>query len=192
MHKVTPPAPEQYEVEVKVIDVDEKVVTGKLLTMGAERTFHGTLVTTLFDTPERSLARQRSHLRLRTRGGGAYLTYKRRLHSVETKTAEELECLVGDSETLHTILSRLGLEPTKRYEKRRTSYRLDDLLFEFDELPGIPVFMEVEAASYERMQPFLFSLGIDEEQVKCWDYAELIAHYAAQGRHAREAYEGRV
>jgi adenylate cyclase class 2 len=65
------------------------------------------------------------------------------------KSREELETSAGDAGTLELILARLGLVPSFRYEKYRTTYRaLDEPgVVALDETP-IGVFLELEGPAY--------------------------------------------
>lgn len=64
------------------------------------------------------------------------------------KVREEVEAAVTDPEALARVLAALGLVPSFRYEKHRTTYRLPrlgGLLVELDETP-IGVFLELEGS----------------------------------------------
>jgi adenylate cyclase class 2 len=64
------------------------------------------------------------------------------------KVREEAETAVTDPHALADVLSALGLSPSFRYEKYRTTYRLPrlgTLLVELDETP-IGVFLELEGS----------------------------------------------
>jgi CheY-like chemotaxis protein len=76
-------------------------------------------------------------LRARTLAGG--------LH----KSREELETSAGDARTLELILARLGLVPSFRYEKFRTTFRAleEPGVLALDETP-IGVFIELEGPAY--------------------------------------------
>jgi adenylate cyclase class 2 len=56
---------------------------------------------------------------------------------------DEMEVTVDEGETLAAILTKLGLAPTFRYQKYRTTYENGDLLVTVDETP-IGTFLELE------------------------------------------------
>ena len=64
------------------------------------------------------------------------------------KIREEFEVTVDDGELMASVLLRLGLRPTFRYEKFRTTYVLPgvrNLKIELDDTP-VGVFLELEGA----------------------------------------------
>jgi adenylate cyclase, class 2 len=123
----------------------------------------------VFDTATNQLKQRGQLLRIRTetrpaKGKGGkqtqrvLLTFKRPVGSVGEdvgspgahKVREEIELVVSDREALAIILEDLGIRPSFRYEKFRTTYRLpkaqgwaEGLLIEVDETP-IGTFAELE------------------------------------------------
>jgi adenylate cyclase class 2 len=86
-------------------------------------------------------------LRLRRVAGRAVLTLKERQPSADAiKRQREEETEVGDAETLDAILRALGYTPALVYEKRRESWRLDEVEVVIDELP-FGWFAEIEGAA---------------------------------------------
>jgi adenylate cyclase class 2 len=106
----------------------------------------------LFDTPDRTLSAARSALRIRSVHGAGVVTFKGVPHAdapPNVKVREEVETVVEDPETLATIFERLGLRPTFRYQKYRTTYRIKNISLGvelhamFDETP-LGDFLELE------------------------------------------------
>ncbi|HVS63222.1 MAG TPA: class IV adenylate cyclase [Thermoanaerobaculia bacterium] len=85
-------------------------------------------------------------LRLREDGAGARLTYKgvARFEAGQ-KIREEREIEVDSARAAAAILEGLGFVVVRRYEKRRETWRLGDVLVALDETP-IGCFVELEAA----------------------------------------------
>ena len=82
----------------------------------------------VFELPGEALKNRGSILRLRVVDDRATLTYKGMLPESATsamKVREELETDVGRPEVLRMILERLGLACSFRYQKYRTTYRLE-------------------------------------------------------------------
>ena len=127
---------------------------------------------TLFDTPKKSLYRQGKIVRLRIEqpaangrkihsgAGKATLTFKGPSQSSPARWAahagrpatkgykvrQEFELVIDDAEQMRLILMAMGLRPTFRYEKFRTTYALPGLKnvkIEFDETP-VGTFLELE------------------------------------------------
>ena len=101
----------------------------------------------IFDTPEYSLRGQGKLIRLRDVGGHTLLTYKGPPQPGKHKSREELETPIEDSPLFEKILSRLGYDPTFRYEKYRTEYEKtgERGVVTWDETP-IGHFLEIEGA----------------------------------------------
>lgn len=105
----------------------------------------------VFDFPDRALRQSGRLLRVRSENvpagnKSAIFTYKGpTLSGGLHKSREEMETSAGDARTLELILARLGLVPSFRYEKYRTTYRASDEpgVVALDETP-IGVFLELE------------------------------------------------
>jgi adenylate cyclase, class 2 len=84
-------------------------------------------------------------LRVRECGGETILTYKGPSTVERHKSREEIETHADSAAALLSILSRLGFEPTYRYEKFRTEFARpgEPGIATVDETP-IGVFMELE------------------------------------------------
>jgi adenylate cyclase, class 2 len=105
----------------------------------------------LFDFPDGRLRRARSLLRLRTEKGRHRVTFKGApARSRRYKVRSEIEAEVSAGGRLAALFAGLGLRPTFRYEKYRTTYRrlreakaCRHALVELDETP-IGNFLELE------------------------------------------------
>ena len=88
-------------------------------------------------------------LRLRRVGGGATLTFKRRLPGKSAiKQQREEETAVSDPEAMAAILEALGFTVSLVYEKRRQTWRLGQTEIVIDVLP-FGLFMEIEGRANE-------------------------------------------
>lgn len=137
----------QLEQEVKFRLPSADVGTSKLAALGArvktKRHFESNI---LYDFPDERLSKRDEALRLRRVGDEAWLTWKGpQLGVGRIKQRRELETLLEDGGAVEGILEALGAEECFRYEKYRTSYRLQDAVLTLDETP-MGVFMEIEAA----------------------------------------------
>lgn len=157
------------EIEVKLRVADLPAILRRLIQLHARQVYprqHES--NTLYDSPNRALARRGQLIRIRTerpasRGrrvktslpARAVLTYKgpsiaprgqQRGFSRRYKVRREYEVALSDGERMSSILAELHLVPTFRYEKFRTTYALpglSNLKVELDETP-IGVFLELE------------------------------------------------
>jgi len=108
-------------------------------------------------------------LRIRIKEGGARLTYKGPKLDSETKSRLELTVMIDDPLKMQQILESLGFVLSGTVKKRRTKYRLDDVVFAIDEVEGLGSFLEVEArgdddwtAQKRRVLSLLDMLGLGE------------------------------
>jgi adenylate cyclase class 2 len=112
------------EIEIKLAVPDPKTARGLLRAAGfrvsKRRVFETNIV---FDTPEMSMRRAATMLRVRQAGGVATVTYKGPPEAGRHKSREELELEISDARAMAAIIERLGLGPVFRYEKYRTEYR---------------------------------------------------------------------
>jgi adenylate cyclase class 2 len=163
------------ETEVKLRVRDRQALLRQLV--GLRATYYGRVheMNTLYDTPDGALKRAGRLLRIRVErpaerpedgalklarmsnprrdGQGVLLTFKGPLRQKEPgmsryKIREEREVRLADGDALASILGALGLRPTFRYEKYRSTYRLSRLsgvTLELDETP-IGDFLEAEGS----------------------------------------------
>jgi adenylate cyclase class 2 len=101
----------------------------------------------VFDTPELTLRRADSLLRLREAGGKSIVTYKGKHEASKHKSREERETEVADAGATRRIFEGLGFRPVFRYQKYRTEYKQAGRsgIATLDETP-IGVYLELEGA----------------------------------------------
>jgi adenylate cyclase class 2 len=156
---------------------------------------------TLYDTPEGQLARKGQMLRIRVErpaaradsapnmrriagensGISALLTFKgpvaraRANEPGRYKIREEHEVRISEHEEMHKILEALGLRPSFRYEKFRSTFTLPgmtQLKLTLDETP-IGVFVELEGERRE-IDRAARMLGFDRSDYINKSYGELL------------------
>ncbi len=132
------------EIEAKFYLLHLADVRRSLLSLGARLQAPRLLEKNLrFDTPDRSLHRTGSVLRLR-QDRTAHLTYKAPGESPEVR--HEIEFEVDDLDTAQAFLEALGFERVFTYEKYREVFALDPVSVMLDELP-FGCFVEIEGDS---------------------------------------------
>ncbi len=189
------------EIEVKLPVADPAAMRERLAGLRArliEPRVHE--MNTLYDTRDRSLFRSGRMLRVRVatpapprakrgRGshgrprahsaGAVWLTYKGappRLSSNRYKVREEREARVSGASELAAILEGLRLEPSFRYEKYRTTYRLlrvPAAKIELDETP-VGDFLEIEGPC-SAIDRAAAALGFGPRDYITRSYADLFA-----------------
>jgi adenylate cyclase, class 2 len=164
------------EIEIKLRVADIELLCRRLKQLHARQVVPRTFeVNILYDTLEQSLRHGGKLIRIRfenecrikrsSRSAGpnsAILTFKgpapsprgprtsaaRPIQRSRFKIRKEIEVTVNDGAQLAEILQGLGLRPSFRYEKFRTTYVLagiEDLKLELDETP-IGLFLELEGS----------------------------------------------
>ncbi len=154
------------EAEVKLRVADRRALLRQLARLRASYLGRVHEINTLYDTPDGALRRQGKLLRIRVErpaerpgrrakaprarlgGHSALLTFKGPVERKESgesrskgryKIREEREVRVADEAVLVRILEALGLRPSFRYEKYRSTYRLPGLAgitLDLDETPS--------------------------------------------------------
>jgi adenylate cyclase, class 2 len=90
------------------------------------------------------LDERRAVLRLRKTGESTKLTYKERLsNGLDVKHKIEFETQVSDVDAMEKIIGVLGYRLSVVYEKRRSTWHLNDVEVVLDELP-FGLYMEIE------------------------------------------------
>lgn len=177
----------RHETEVKLAVRDSRTLKRRLTQMGFRpaklRHFESNQ---LFDFPSLRLRRAGCLMRLRFAGGRAVLTFKgAAVRSVKYKIRPEIETEVQDGKRLWQILESIGLEPTFRYEKYRTTYALTgerneshDLVY--DETP-IGNYLEIEGPQ-RWIDQVARQLGYSQQDYVTASYGRLYLEYCQQKR----------
>jgi len=136
-----------YEVELKV-RADHERVRDQLATLDADRIESVTQEDCYYNAPDRDFAQTDEALRIRTESCDGdtetRLTYKGPLVEQESKTRQEAETAVEESEKLQAILDGLGYEPAAVVKKERERYRVDGCTVTLDAVDGLGEFVEAE------------------------------------------------
>lgn len=140
------------ETEIKLAVRDLPELRRRLRALGARYDGRVFEQNTVYDTPEGGFRRlgRLVRLRIETSGGRhtARLTSKaptERVHKSAGRHKQrfESEAEVADPNKTAAMLGTIGLRPSFRYEKFRTTYRLEGLELDLDETP-VGTFLELE------------------------------------------------
>jgi adenylate cyclase class 2 len=165
-----------YEVELKVRTAHDEVEE-RLEATDADLVGTVEQVDTYYDAPDRDFAETDEALRIREErddGVTTRLTYKGPLVEAESKTREEAETAVTDSDAMHDILAGLGYEPAAEVRKERTRYDYRGYTVTLDTVDGLGEFVEVEKeteddieSAREGARDVMRSLDLDpDEQIR--------------------------
>ncbi|MCE5215034.1 MAG: class IV adenylate cyclase [Methanobacterium sp.] len=163
------------EVEVKAHISDFKEIKDKLVEIGAvkQRTEHQEDI--YFNAPHRDFAQTDEALRIRKiprkEGYEIILTYKGAKLDKSSKTRQEIEVKIEDSQKTGLILENLGFNPVKTIKKDRIIYLLDEFIITLDKVWEVGNFVEIErdlneGEDYQEILDKIFDtyriLGINE------------------------------
>lgn len=133
----------------------------------------------LYDTAEHHLAASHCALRLRRRGGHAWLTFKGPpSFAGGIKSRAELETEVSDPAAADALLRRLGHEPVVRYEKDRETWCLTGVTIELDLTP-LGAFVELEGP-VAALAATATRIGLDPSQSLAASYLALWCRHRAE------------
>lgn len=187
-----PPAPIETEIKLRMPDgaaAARELIEAHGYRVSVPRVLQ---VDQVYDFPDSALRIGGKLLRVRSEGsspaGPAILTFKGPVISGSPhKSREELETSAGNRATLEDILMRMGLTPSFRYEKYRTTFiarsaredaasgelhhREEAGLIALDETP-IGVFLELEGPAYW-IDRVASKLGFSERDYVTASYASL-------------------
>ena len=169
------------EVEVKILEINRSEVVKKLLSLGAEKIFEGEICDTFFDRKDLELKRKEAVLRLRKLGSIFQITFKAKIPSEDLKIRDETEIEVSSYDSARKIIENLGYFEFASLKKRRISYKIENVRFEFDKLLDknyfVPEFLEIEAENEDIICKYANLLGFSKKDLKPWTGNELIEYY---------------
>lgn len=132
----------------------------------------------IFDNPERALSERGALLRVRaTSDGSGRITYKEKVPAGEegpgprAKVRREWEIEARPAATAARILELAGFEVVYRYQKHRTTFRVEGCSVELDETP-MGCFVEIEGPR-EEIGRVAERLGAREKDFITEDYRSL-------------------
>ncbi|KKQ27322.1 MAG: Adenylyl cyclase CyaB [Candidatus Magasanikbacteria bacterium GW2011_GWC2_37_14] len=167
------------EIELKVLEINEKEIIKKILALGAKRIMKKTLFDErIFDFKNRSIKKAHNLCRLRKEGNNTFLNFKFKGINYQTffKVSEETQVEVSDFALMEKILNGLGLFCVTKRKKTRISYRLHKVRFEIDKYPEIPTYLELEGPEKDILS-ILKKLKIDIKNTTNLNAGQVFKHY---------------
>ena len=169
------------EIEVKILEIDQKKIERLLRNLKAEKIFDGPVSTIFYDFPNHSIQKRKDLLRLRKKGSTTVFTYKVATKKSKAKVMDEYEVVVDDFSTMQQILANLGLSPQLTVHKKRTSYLLGsthvDIDCHCDAFSFIPPFLEIEASDIKTVYTMVKTLGFHPKQCRPWSFLDVWKYY---------------
>lgn len=97
-----------------------------------------------YQHPSRDFGQTNEALRLRMTNDQCRVTYKGPRMAGTAKIRFEAETVIGDYETMKSILERLGFRPVGIVEKKRAVFYLEGATVCLDDVVGLGTFIELE------------------------------------------------
>lgn len=149
------------EYEVKILEINHEEMVKKLEDLGAVLVGEYNQRRYVYDLIPKADGKW---IRLRTNGKKTTLTIKD-IKAESLDGTKELEVVVDDFDTTHSILRELGFREKAYQENKRIQYKLDGAEIDLDCWPMVPEYMEIEGNSEEEVLSTLNKLGIDESKI---------------------------
>lgn len=190
------------EMEAKVKITDPKSLMQRVRELGGKDKYIRTETNVFYDTPGRKLDSKDEVLRLRLEsytydGSSNYdcscdchglrevvsMTFKGKRAKGKMKVREEHEFNASCFEQARSLLEALGYKEYFRFEKKRHSFNMGEVLVEFDTLPYLGDFVEIEGQSEKKIAKALKKLGLEDEELIKEGYGGLL--WADAKKHGR-------
>ena len=147
------------EYEATFLEVDEKELKSKLLSLGAKLSKPKTLMKRfIFNSPH--LRKKNAWVRLRDEGDNITLTLKQVIDSSNISGTKEIEFIVNDLNSSKDFCLGVGLEMCNYQENYREEWILGDIKYDFDSWPDIPTFLEIEGPDEISVKRAVTELGL--------------------------------
>lgn len=155
------------EIEVRFVEVDEQALKQKLTALGAEDLGEAFLEEIIFyDQAGKWQYDEKKFVRIRRTNKGMFVTFKHNQEDSATGTQElEFQAAADQEHKIEKFLEAIGLIAYRVQQKKRHSYKLDNVLVEFDTWPVIPTYVELEGESEEALKSVAAKLGLNWSKV---------------------------
>src|SRR5882757_8717166 len=161
------------EYEAKHLNIDAPAMAARIAEAGGAHLGAHLLRRYVYDTVPAAPGRW---IRLRDTGRTVTLCVKE-IASDEIDGTRETETTVGDFDTTHALLGRIGIPPRSYQENRRDSWLLDGVRLEIDSWPRIPPYLEIEGDSAEEVWAAAKRLFIPRDQLTSENTTKVFLRY---------------
>jgi adenylate cyclase class 2 len=166
-----------FEVETKVLEIDQGSVKKKLASLGAKPVSDTKLSVSWF--AKKGLQHNGDdpwYLRVRRYSEGQpEVTWKAKSEALGvSRKLKEINFHVEDADKMSELLQILDLEIYAQQEKFRSSWLLQDWRFEIDQYPNMPAYMEIEGQNEEHIKQAVKLLGLENYETNSGGERRLI------------------
>lgn len=173
------------EKEIKILNVDTKIICQKIENLWAKKTFDGIIHDVYYDFPSDSkkpkMQQNNRMFRVRKKGETHLYTIKNKRFDVEENedviAKDEHEMEISDVESFSAVLEKYWMKKTREKVKHRISYQLDGAEFDIDKYEKIPALLEIEESSQKNIDAWIEKLWLSEKEIFLWGSKKLFKHY---------------
>lgn len=163
-----------YEIETKILEINVKDISEKITNLGAEQIQDVMLAVDWFSLPDLLKENHPWYLRLRSYSSGkTEIIWKGKPEIIGTvRKVREINVLVDDYKKTKMLFEALGLVCYAHQEKKRVSWKLDNVQFDMDTYPKMPTYLEIEAGSEKEIVKMIKKLNLEKFQT--WNDGEKV------------------
>ena len=172
------------EVEIKILEIDEKKLTDKLEEMWAEKTFEWVIHDVYYDFPEGEELKMENNkrmFRIRKKWEEHIYTIKRKRKWMWKEQwaaiKDEHETPISNIESFSKVIEKYWMTKTREKIKHRTSFAFKWAEFDIDKYEEIPAFLEIEEKSREHIDAWLKILKLEDHELLIGWSRSLFKHY---------------
>jgi adenylate cyclase, class 2 len=163
-----------HEIETKILEVETNSLIKNLEALGAEKTQEVVLTVDWFSLPGLDKDHQPWFLRVRSYSTGKIEVTWKGKHEIEGAVRKVLEVnvFVDNHEKMKMLFEAIGLFCYAHQEKKRISWKLENVQFDLDTYPGMPAYLEIEAGSEKEISDMVKKLNLEKHET--WNDGEKI------------------
>lgn len=168
------------EIEAQILEINKPLILRKLKKMGAQQKHPNTrFVRSTYHTCNGESRKIESFARVRKESGDVTITVK--VYN-NPKFPDEYEISTPNSyDEARALMLALNLQEKAVQETYREKWHIparpEIKEVTFDMIPGLPLYMEVEAASEQVLDAFLTELGVDKTKMRTGAFSARFAEY---------------
>ncbi len=164
------------EIETRFLEINKEDLISKLQALKAVNMGEVKLDEIIFYDKDLKCLENNSFVRLRKKNDKIVLTYKKN-KAQGIDTAREIEFEVSDMDEAKQFIEVMGLIAYRVVEKYRHTFEIDGVTLDIDTWPKIPVYVEFESDSIEKMKSVANKLGLVWEDRFDGDAKYVFKHY---------------
>lgn len=169
------------EIELTILEIDKNEIIQKLEKLGAQKIFEWEIYDIHYDficKKIKSLDKMWKSFRIRKKWEKFLYTVKKDVETDKNvKIKEEFEKEIDNFDDFKKNIELCGFKKVKEKIKYRISYKFGNFTFDIDDYYKIPVSLEIEGESYEKIMEMVKILNLENHKIVNFSHSKLFAHY---------------